>query len=294
MGGRQGLLAQPHRLSSQVWRRIHNSGHHALSDYCVLVLSKSALGFLVHLKLAATFWRRCCYCPRFTKEVLRPRLRDCAASKKQSRNSAPGIRGQGPHCSSASAGSGWQVVGVACGKGQCVAWARGAVRGAIHGTCVMWFDLMCWEPVSNPKALGSPEGFYSCKEWCGHPGKNVALGLVQVRESGVWFNVAVVVGLQRTAPLSIKHVRNGHAVSGARWGVHTGALAWATRWICTDFIFLCLSKWNLFCVLSNIPYSSCLDPGDSQSKSVLEFIFLDCFIWNLNHLFYRLIKIAYN
>lgn len=45
----------------------------------------------------------------------------------------------------------------------------------------------------------------------------MALGLVQVKESGVWLSAVVVVGLQSVAaPLSIKHVRYGGAGRGAR------------------------------------------------------------------------------
>lgn len=49
------------------------------------------------------------------------------------------------------------------------------------------------------------------------------------------------------------------------------------------FHFSRVGKLLLFSVLSDIPFGSCLGPGDSQSKSVLEFIFIGGSILNLNH-----------
>ena len=46
----------------------------------------------------------------------------------------------------------------------------------------------------------------------------------------------------------------------------------------------------VFQMVSNAPYSSCWDPGDLQNKSVLKFIFRDCYILNLDHLLCRLLK----
>lgn len=60
------------------------------------------------------------------------------------------------------------------------------------------------------------------------------------------------------------------------------------------FHFSCVGELHLFSMLSDIPCSSCLGPGDSQSKSVLEFIVIHGSILNLNHLLCKLIKIGSN
>ena len=56
------------------------------------------------------------------------------------------------------------------------------------------------------------------------------------------------------------------------------------------FHCLCFGKFMVFRTVSNAPYSSCWDPGDLENKSVLKFIFRDCYILNLDHLLCRLLK----
>lgn len=148
-GGRAWWVTWHRSLSLTVWQRINSNGDRVLSDYYVLAINEPARGFLVHLKLATTLWRRHCYCLHFTKEALRPGWVTCAASKRQSWSSAPGIWAPGPSqllcpCRKGGAGAGRLVQRE----------PREQWEGLSTGP-VGW-DVMHAEPVSNLEALGSP------------------------------------------------------------------------------------------------------------------------------------------
>lgn len=108
----------------------------------------------------------------------------------------------------------------------------------------------------QPEAAGRPSG------------RSVAPAFVQGGKV-----LGAVVGLQRTVALSIKRVGCGGAVCGVRQGAHTGS-GLDSEVDSHILRVLCLSKLNLFGMLSNIPCSGCLDPEGSWSKLVLEFVFV--------------------
>lgn len=63
--------------------------------------------------------------------------------------------------------------------------------------------------------------------------ERVALGLVQVRERGVWLQaMAVAVAGVGSAEREAWWIRRAVCEGGS---MHTFGLAWATRWICTCF-----------------------------------------------------------
>lgn len=148
--GRQGLLGKSQEIEfTGVTDFMMPS---CTSDY-VLVLKESALGFLVHLKLATTLWRRY-YCLHFTKEALRPGIVTCAACKWQSWHSAPGS--QRPSllrwllCR-----KGWAGHGAGVRKGQCAARSTSPVGSEGLSPGPVQCDVTCLEPVSYLRALGS-------------------------------------------------------------------------------------------------------------------------------------------